>query len=154
VTGDEMAMGVPLEDIAHIVQVALTPVFLLSGIASLLNVINARQGRLADAADDLHQQLLAAEGVQAAALCERLLRMRRRLQVIDAARACGAFAAICICAATFALFLGALRNTAVATALFLLFGASVLGTMICLLGFLAEVLMSWNRHAPLPDRDA
>ena len=88
------------------------------------------------------------------ALCDRLMLMRRRLQVIDAARACGAFAAICICAATFALFLGALRNTAVATFLFLLFGASVLGTMLCLVGFLVEVLMSWNRHAPLPDRNA
>lgn len=149
-----MAMGVPLEDIAHIVQVALTPVFLLSGIASLLNVINARQGRLADAADALCDQLLAADCVEAAALSARLMRMRRHLQVIDAARACGAFAAICTCAATFALFLGALRNTAVASGLFLLFGAAVLGTTACLTGFLVEVLMSWNRHAPLPDRDA
>jgi hypothetical protein len=41
-SGDEIAMGIPFGDIAHIVQVALTPVFLPSGTASLSNVINAR----------------------------------------------------------------------------------------------------------------
>jgi hypothetical protein len=72
--------------------------------------------------------------------------------VIDAV--CVAFAAICIYATIFALFPGAQSYTAVATGLFLLFGASVRGTMICLVGFLVEVPMSWNRHAPPPDRNA
>ena len=35
------------EAAAHIVQLALTPVFLLSGIAALLNVFAARLGRVA-----------------------------------------------------------------------------------------------------------
>ena len=33
-----VASGLALDTIAHIIQVALTPVFLLSGIATLLNV--------------------------------------------------------------------------------------------------------------------
>ena len=33
---------VPLDSVAHVIQVALTPVFLLSGIGTLLNVINTR----------------------------------------------------------------------------------------------------------------
>ena len=32
--------GTALDNIAHIIQVALTPVFLLSGIATLLNVFS------------------------------------------------------------------------------------------------------------------
>ena len=37
-----------LDIIAHIIQVALTPVFLLSGIATLLNVFSTRLARVAD----------------------------------------------------------------------------------------------------------
>ena len=32
----------PLDNIAHVIQVALTPVFLLSGIGALLNVVRTR----------------------------------------------------------------------------------------------------------------
>ncbi|MGH7046423.1 MAG: hypothetical protein ACREE2_08540 [Stellaceae bacterium] len=35
----------PLELVAHIIQLALTPVFLLSGIATLLNVFSTRLAR-------------------------------------------------------------------------------------------------------------
>ena len=138
-------MGVPLDDIAHIVQVALTPVFLLTGIASLLNVINARLGRVADQADALRERRVLADGEAAAALEVRLRRLRRRLLALDVARAAGALAGMCICAATFALFLGALQNAAVATVLFLSFGGSVLCTMAALAGVFGEVLLSWRR---------
>ena len=40
--------GSALDTIAHIIQVALTPVFLLSGIATLLNVFSTRLARVAD----------------------------------------------------------------------------------------------------------
>jgi hypothetical protein len=36
--------NLPLDTVAHIIQVALTPVFLLSGIATLLNVFSTRLG--------------------------------------------------------------------------------------------------------------
>ena len=40
--------AVPLDNIAHVIQVALTPVFLLSGIGALLNVFNTRLARVSD----------------------------------------------------------------------------------------------------------
>jgi hypothetical protein len=40
--------GDAVDSVAHIVQVALTPVFLLSGIGTLLNVFNARLSRVSD----------------------------------------------------------------------------------------------------------
>ncbi len=147
---DETAMGVPLDSIAHIIQVALTPVFLLSGIGSLLNVITARLGRVADQSDAVTEALRGAGAGEAAALYVRLLRLR----ALDAARAFGALAGAAICAATFALFLGALQNAAVATALFLSFGLSVLCTMACLIGFFAETLLSWRRALPPLPEDA
>ena len=131
-------MGVPLDSIAHIIQVALTPVFLLSGIASLLNVINARLGRIADQSDAGHAQMRKEVGNEAAVLRAHLVRLTWRLRVLDAARAFGALGGIAICLATFAILLGALQNAAVATALFLTFGASVLCTTASLLAFLRK----------------
>lgn len=145
---DDTAMGVPLDSIAHIIQLALTPVFLLSGIGSLLSVITARLGRVADQADAVAESLRTAAGVEAQRLYGRLLRLRRRLRALDAARAFGAVAGMAICAATFTLFLGALQNAAVATVLFLLFGVSVVSTMGCLLGFLTETVLSSRRTVP------
>ena len=37
-----------LDDATHLIQVALTPVFLLSGIGALLNVFAGRLARVAD----------------------------------------------------------------------------------------------------------
>ncbi len=150
---DETAMGVPLDSIAHIIQVALTPVFLLSAVGSLLNVIMARLGRVADQADTLAELLRTASGAEAASVHARLWRLRRRLRALDAARAFGAMAGAATCVATFALFLGGLQNAAVATALFLSFGTSVLFTMASLLCFLAEMLLSSRRTVPMLPMD-
>ena len=60
-----------LESTAHVVQVALSPVFLLSGIATLLNVFGARLARVSDQADRV-TGLLAGAGE-----AERLLLGRR-----------------------------------------------------------------------------
>lgn len=46
-----------VESVAHVIQVALTPVFLLSGIASLLGVLSTRLARVADRVDALAEQL-------------------------------------------------------------------------------------------------
>ena len=143
-----MAMGVPLDSIAHIIQVALTPVFLLSGIASLLNVVNTRHGRVADQSDAVHGLLRAAARSEKAPLRARLARLRWRLRALDTARASGAMAGAAICIAISAMFLGALQNAAVATVLFLSFGTSVLFTMTALIGFLLEVLLSSRRRLP------
>ena len=41
-------IGEAVDSVAHIIQVALTPVFLLSGIGALLNVFNTRLSRVSD----------------------------------------------------------------------------------------------------------
>ena len=56
-----------VESVAHVIQVALAPVFLLSGIASLLGVLSTRLARVADRVDALAEQLEADGGDRAAA---------------------------------------------------------------------------------------
>lgn len=75
-----MFADAPLDSIAHIIQTALTPVFLLTGIATLLNLLSTRLGRV----NDLMRQVAAllAEGPppaeEARTLRRRLARLRRR----------------------------------------------------------------------------
>ncbi len=63
-----------LETAAHVVQLALTPVFLLSGVATLLSVFAARLARVADKVDLLSVQ--AKNGIRDRALESLKLRSR------------------------------------------------------------------------------
>ena len=74
-----------VDSVAHVIQVALTPVFLLSGIASLLGVLSTRLARVADRVDALAEQLEAGGPVDGRRLRLRLAYLRRRSHVLDAA---------------------------------------------------------------------
>jgi hypothetical protein len=74
-----------LESTAHVVQVALSPVFLLSGIATLLNVFGARLARVADQADRVSGLLAGAGNAERILLDRRLDRLHQRSLALDAA---------------------------------------------------------------------
>ena len=85
----------PLDLVAHVIQVALTPVFLLSGIATLLNVFSTRLARVAD--------LIAkvTDGGDVADIAELgvyLSHLRRRSLALDGAVVLGAVAGGLTCA--------------------------------------------------------
>ncbi len=147
-------MGVPLENVAHVIQVALTPVFLLSGVGTLLNVFSARLARVTDHMEHSEELLRAhPNGPDAAVLHSHLRRLRRRTLALDVAVALGALGGGATAAATLTLFVGALRDTAVAWMLFLMFGAAVACTICALTAFLAETVLSWHGlrdEGPLP----
>ena len=129
-----------LDEAAHLIQVALTPVFLLSGIAALLNVF---AGRLARVADQL-AGLTAAIQKDAASpeQNEQLLLLRRRSLILDVAvvLATGGTAATCLAIMT--LFLFALSNKAIASVLLLFFGLAVFCTLGSVVAFGAEMVLS------------
>ncbi len=73
--------GGSLEEVAHIIQVAPTPVFLLSGLAGLLSVFSTRLGRVADKVDTLSEAIAAAEDDAAAAeLSEQFDYLRKNIR--------------------------------------------------------------------------
>lgn len=110
---------------AHVVQLALTPIFLLSGIASLLNVFTTRLGRIADQVDKLSDQ--------PAKRPRQLARLRLRSRSLDCAVLLAAIAGALTCCAALTLFVGALRTGAAGATLFALFGGA-LGCAIAALG--------------------
>ena len=148
-------LGAPAVDsVAHIIQVALTPVFLLSGIGTLLNVFNVRLARVADHTEHAFE-LLANEALDAkrAGLIRHLVRLRRRRTVLDASVILAAIGAAATCGAAFVLFLGGMRDTEIASWLFALFGVALACTVASLVAFLADSVLAWHglRHdGPLP----
>ena len=147
-------MGVPVENVAHIIQVALTPVFLLSGVGTLLNVFSTRLARITDHLEHAEELLRAnPDGPTAPELRVHTHRLRRRIFALDVAVALGILAGAATAAATFTLFVGALRNEGVAWLLFVMFGLAVGCTIGALASFLAETGMSWHGlrdEGPLP----
>jgi hypothetical protein len=130
-----------VDSVAHVIQVALTPVFLLSGVASLLGVLSTRLGRVADRVDSLTERLEAAEPVERRRLQVRLTYLRRRSHVLDAAVMMGTLGGIATSFAALLLFVGTLRDRA-GISLFVAFGFALLFTMGALLAFLIEMLLA------------
>src|SRR6266403_826129 len=120
---------IPLDMIAHIIQVALTPVFLLSGIATLLNVFSTRLARVADRVDQITKGIEEADAGEVALLAAQLSHLRRRSLALDAAVLLAAFGGAATCASVLTLFVGALRDATVASVLFTTFGLAVMCTI-------------------------
>lgn len=134
-----------MNDTAHIIQVALTPVFLLSGIGTLLNVFNTRLSRVADHAEHIADALKAErERDQAQALLAHLARLHRRRSVLDTAIVLGALGGAATCAAAFTLFVVTVREAGGSWALFGLFGAALAFTITALMAFLLDGLLAWH----------
>ena len=79
-----MLQSFTLDSAGHLIQVALTPVFLLSGIAALLNVFATRLARVADRLDSL-ADTAGGDGTTQEQQSQ-LQRLHRRSQALDAAQ--------------------------------------------------------------------
>ncbi|MBI0476421.1 DUF2721 domain-containing protein [Sphingomonas sp. MA1305] len=128
-------MAGSLDNAAHVIQLALTPVFLLTAVGSLLNVFSSRLARVVDR---VHQMKRNAESADSA----ELARLRLRSQFLDAAVLAAAVAGALTCGAAATIFFGVLRDAATASVLFGLFGAALVAAIVALTCFAAEVLLS------------
>ena len=130
-----------VETVAHVIQIALTPVFLFSGVATLLSVLATRLGRVADRVDALTDRLDMAGASERARLRERLRVMRRRTQILDLSVILAALAGASTLLSAGLLFVDGLRDRAGVT-LFVAFGCALLLTIGALAGFLYEMMLS------------
>ncbi|MGO3517715.1 MAG: DUF2721 domain-containing protein [Acetobacter cibinongensis] len=147
--------GEPVDSVAHIIQVALTPVFMLSGIGTLLNLFNTRLARVSDHIEQANALLTDDnDDVERNKTLERhLVRLHRRTLMLDAAILAGGLGGASSCGAAFVLFLGSVRDSSVATWLVVMFGLALSCTVGALALFLGDSLISWHglkREGPLP----
>jgi Protein of unknown function (DUF2721) len=131
-----------VDSIAHVIQIALTPVFLLTGIASLLSVFSTRLARVADRVDALSEKLEEAGQTERARFQDRLAYLRHRSHVLDAAVLLGTMGGAATCLAALFLFVGTLREDAGGGVLFVSFGLALLFTVGALAAFMIEMLLA------------
>jgi hypothetical protein len=134
--------GSGVDLIAHIIQEALTPVFLLSGIATLLNVFSTRLVRVADQVDAVGSALAMADAAESRVLARKLRNLYLRSLALDTAVILGAIGGAATCGSVLALFVGSLRAAENSAVLFGLFGLAVVCALGGVLAFTVEMLLA------------
>jgi hypothetical protein len=127
--------------VAHVISLAVAPVFLLSGIGAMLAVMTQRLARVIDRARMLEQRLEAHPG-DATALHKQLATLSRRAKLAGRAITLCTITALLVCAVIAVLFLGASMGFDASFPVAILFVIAMLSFFIGLLTFLREILVA------------
>ncbi|WP_375461608.1 DUF2721 domain-containing protein [uncultured Enterovirga sp.] len=131
-----------LEEIARLIQLSLTPVFLLASLASLLNVFASRLARVADRVDQIAIELETAGPAKAQRLATEQHYQRRRTRALDIAVVLGTFGGVLTCTSVLVLFVGSISGVNVARLLFAIFGGAIVLAIGALAAFGYEMLLA------------
>lgn len=131
--------AVNIGDVAHAIQLALAPVFLLTGIAGILNVMAGRLARIIDRGRRLSENPVRPELQAGEALTNELQSLEHRRHLASAAITACTFSALLVCMVIAALFVEVLLQLELKWLVGLLFTGSTLALVIGLAYFLREV---------------
>jgi hypothetical protein len=125
--------------VAHAIQLAVAPVFLLSGIGAMLGVMTSRLGRVIDRARVLEARLKDASPESRAALRADLATLSKRATLIGRAITLCTATALLVCTVIAILFLSAFLRFDASIPVALLFVAAMSAFFLGLLWFLREI---------------
>ncbi|MBL8340957.1 MAG: DUF2721 domain-containing protein [Rubrivivax sp.] len=135
-----------IHDVSQAIQLALGPVFLLTGIAGILNVMAGRLARIIDRGRALTEGAPQAAALQAAlaphaqaGLLDELRSLERRRHLASAAITACTLAALLVCMVIAALFLEVILDAPLKWLVGLLFTGATLTLVVGLALFLREV---------------
>ena len=135
-----------IDDVTHVIQLAVAPVFLLTAVGTLLAVLTNRLGRAVDRARVLERRLIdssepAGERTDAHA---ELRVIARRIRLIYPAIALAVLCALLICLLIVVAFVDAFLAMNLSRVLGALFVAAMLALIASLLVFLREIFLAVN----------
>jgi len=139
--------AMPLNDIAHVIQLAIAPVFLLTAIGTLLNVLAGRLGRAVDRRRVLTASLANLPDTSAPLAKGELACVAQRVKLIYAAIALSVTSALLICLLIAVAFLDALLTADLARVVAVLFVLAMVGLIGSLALFLREIYLGVNTVA-------
>lgn len=126
-------------DVAHAIQLALAPVFLLTGIAGILNVMAGRLARIIDRGRQLTEHPTPLELQLGEKLQIELQSLERRRHLASSAITATTFSALLVCTVIAALFVEALLQIELKWLVGVLFTGSTAALVVGLAYFLREV---------------
>lgn len=128
-------------DISRVIQLAVAPVFLLTAIATMINAMNARLGRIVDRRRVLEERLRNCDAARAIDAQAELRMVFRRSRLAYLGILYAVLAALLVCLVIAGAFVGALVETDLAKTVAVIFVLSM-GSMTASLGlFLREVYL-------------
>jgi hypothetical protein len=125
--------------IGHVIQLAVAPVFLLTGVSGLLGVLTNRLARIIDRARTLEDRLARATEPEQQKYHEELQLLSQRARRINTSVSLCTLCALLICAVIVALFVGAFFSTDLSVLIGLLFTGAMLALFSGLVNFLHEI---------------
>ena len=124
---------------AQAIQLALAPVFLLTGIAALLGVMTNRLARIIDRARHFEQRWAGLSDAERDRAWVELRSLERRRRLTSLAIGTGTFAALMVCCVVATLFLEELLGSPLRGVAGVLFFVAMLSLIVGLSAFLREV---------------
>jgi hypothetical protein len=130
-----------ISTVAHVIQLSVAPVFLLSGIGAMIAVMTNRLGRIVDRARVLEGKLPTDPALAEAAHQELLTLSQRARETGHAITLC-TVTALLVCGVIVLLFLGAFLKFDASIPAAVLFVAAMLAFMAGLVLFVREVMVA------------
>ena len=131
-----------LGDIAHVIQLAIAPVFLLTGVGTLLAVLSNRLGRAVDRSRVVEARLPELAGEVLALAQDELVLISRRTRLIYAAIVLAVTCALLICLLIAVAFIDAFLVINLAKLMGALFVLAMLALIASLVAFLREIFLA------------
>jgi uncharacterized protein DUF2721 len=138
--------------IAHAIQLAVAPVFLLTGIGAILSVLAGRLARIIDRARVLEAALATAPAPKQREIGEHLSSLLRRSRLVHGAISLATTSALLVCAVIAALFLAVFFSVDLSDEVGIVFVASMVALIVALILFLWEVHIAIGTTRIGPDK--
>ena len=131
-----------MNDVSHAIQLALAPVFLLTGIAGMLNVMAGRLARIIDRGRFVDDSPPHSDDAIREASRAELMSLERRRHLASAAITASTLAALLVCTDITVMFVEVMLGFTLSWLVGLLFTAATLALVVGLGYFLREVHMA------------
>lgn len=128
--------------IAQTIQLAVAPVFLLTGIGAFLNLCAGRLGRVIDRARAVERMVLESTGEEHDRLVYEIRKLDRRMSVVNNAIFLSVASAIAVCLVVVLLFSAQLFDVHMGTPIALLFILAMALMITALCTFMVEIRLA------------
>ncbi|HWC16639.1 MAG TPA: DUF2721 domain-containing protein [Terriglobales bacterium] len=132
----------PVDEIAHVIQISIAPVFVLTGVGTLLNVLAGRLARIVDRARQLEQRLKLPEASSQAETLKEFQIVQQRGRLIYLAITLSTVAALTVCILIASLFASAILHYSTRIIVCGLFIFAMLAYTLSLMFFLREIFLA------------
>jgi hypothetical protein len=135
-----MSAEVSITTVAHVIQLAVAPVFLLTGVGTILSVMTSRLSRIIDRFRVLER--MAQDAAALAAVRDEMKVLAQRERVIYWGIALCTVCALLVCVVIAALFVGTVMGAELSSLIAMLFIAAMFALIGGLLILLREIYIA------------